>query len=173
MDEVLLESASIYGPVIAIGDPRDPTPPLGAARIFVPGEGNEWQHVVTSLLQACCVTVVCPSTSAGVQWELDLIRDAIDRLKIIFLANPTLSAADSVQLFRSIAPSVSFSENERPVAAYVGKDNGFRVLTTRRPLCLQSFIVALNAALQENLGAAPRNKIAFQRHRRRIRPRSA
>ena len=30
LDEVLLEHGSPYGPVLAIGDPRDPVPPLGA-----------------------------------------------------------------------------------------------------------------------------------------------
>ena len=34
LDEILLEDASPYGPVQAIGDPTEGIPPLGAARIF-------------------------------------------------------------------------------------------------------------------------------------------
>src|SRR5689334_11405963 len=47
MDEILLEHASPYGPVIAIGDPRNPMPPLGAARVYVPDAGSGWQNIVS------------------------------------------------------------------------------------------------------------------------------
>jgi hypothetical protein len=155
VDELLLEGASVYGPVIAIGDPRDPTPPLGAARIFVPGNDNEWQHVVHSLLTASSAVVMCPSTSAGVQWELDLISDAVGRLNVILLANPSLSRDDTIALFRRIAPSgqaPALEPGQTPIAAYLDADKAWRVLSTKRRPCVQTYTVALNYALQATLG---------------------
>ncbi|MFT3729061.1 MAG: hypothetical protein QM759_14655 [Terricaulis sp.] len=155
LDELLLENASAYGPVIAIGDPRDPTPPLGAARIFVPGEGNEWQHVVTSLLGASNAVVMCPSTSEGVKWELDLIGDAIGRLKVIFLANPLLTLEQTHTLFKRLAPAGAYPElkkGQAPIAAFMDAQQNWVVLTTKKPPCVQTYTVALNYALQNLLG---------------------
>ncbi|HVV32381.1 MAG TPA: hypothetical protein VHC73_04050 [Vitreimonas sp.] len=155
LDELLLDHASVYGPVIAIGDPRDPTPPLGAARIFVPGGGNEWQHVVTSLLGASSVVVMCPSTSEGVKWELDLIRDAIGRLKVIYLANPLLTTEQTHALFQRLAPAGEFpalKKKQVPVAAFLDAQRNWIVLTTSKPPCVQTYTVALNYALQSLLG---------------------
>ena len=90
LDEILLEHGSPYGPVLAIGDPRDPTPPLGAARVFVEGAGEEWQGVVRALAGASKAVVMCPNHGEGVQWELDLISQAGGRLRTIFLASPEL-----------------------------------------------------------------------------------
>jgi hypothetical protein len=155
LDELLLENASVYGPVIAIGDPRDPTPPLGAARIFVPGGGNEWQHVVTSLLGASSAVVMCPSTSEGVKWELDLISDAIGRLKVIYLANPLLTTEQTHALFQRLAPAGEFpalKKKQVPVAAFLDAHRNWIVLTTSKPPCVQTYTVALNYALQSLLG---------------------
>ena len=155
LDELLLDHASVYGPVIAIGDPRDPTPPLGAARVFVPGEGNEWQHVVTSLLGASNAVVMCPSTSEGVKWELDLIRDAIGRLKVIFLANPRLTIEATQALFQRLAPGAQYPElkkGQTPIAAFMDAQHNWIVLTTAKPACVQTYTVALNYALQTLLG---------------------
>ena len=155
IDELLLENASVYGPVIAIGDPRDPTPPLGAARIFVPGQGEEWQHVVSSLLAASKAVVMCPSTSEGVKWELDLIASALGRHNVIFIANPLLQHEATVALFNRIAPqgqSPALPRSQFPIAAYLDSEGGWCVLTTRRAPSVQSYSVALNYALQALLG---------------------
>ena len=155
IDELLLENASMYGPVIAIGDPRDPTPPLGAARIFVPGDGNEWQHVVHSLLAASNAVVMCPSTSEGVKWELDLIADAIGRLKVIFIANPTLPREQTLMLFQRLSPPgqmPALAQGQYPLGAYLDKQGRWCVMTTKYPPSVQTFSVALNYALQALLG---------------------
>lgn len=155
LDELLLEQASVYGPVIAIGDPRDPTPPLGAARVFVQGPGDEWQGVVTSLVGASNAVVMCPSTSEGVQWELDLIAGAMGRVRVIFLANPELSREATLALFDRLAPQGAapvFRERQIPIAAWMDGQRRWRVLTTSKPACVQTYTVALAYALQAVLG---------------------
>lgn len=158
VDELLLESASIYGPVVAIGDPRDPTPPLGAARIFVEGQGTEWQDVVRGLLKSSAAVVMCPSTSEGVKWELDLIEDAMGRTRIIFIANPELSKEDNIALFARLAPkgeAPDLKKGAAPIAAYLDNQGQWTVLTTKKPACVQTYTVALNFALQALLGMKP------------------
>lgn len=155
MDEILLENGSAYGPVIAIGDPRDPTPPLGAARVFVEGQGTEWQDVVRQLMGASKAVVMSPSDSAGVQWELDLVAGAGGRIRVIFLANPELTPEANTTLFAKLAPNGETREMKKkhsPVAAYGDPEKGWRVLSTARRPCVQTYTAALNYALQDLLG---------------------
>jgi hypothetical protein len=151
LDEILLEHGSPYGPVLAIGDPRDPTPPLGAARVFVEGAGEEWQGVVRALAGASKAVVMCPNHGEGVQWELDLISQAGGRLQTVFLASPELDRAATLALFQRLVPAMpQIDEKQLPIAAYeqVGE---WRVLTTKR-LSVESYTAALNTALQALFG---------------------
>lgn len=153
LDEILLENASPYGPLIAIGDPRDPTPPLGAARIFVPGEDNDWQRVVSSLVAASRAVVMCPTTSAGVRWELELLVRAGAQGRTIFLASPEIPASETEPLFATLLLDSRFPNVKRGqtvLAAYKTGD-AWQVLTARRRN-LQSYSIALTMALQAILG---------------------
>jgi len=151
LDELLLEHGSPYGPVIAIGDPRDPTPPLGAARVFVEGAGDEWQSVVRGLAGASRAVVMCPNHGEGVQWELDLISQAGGRLQTIFLASPELDRAATLLLFQRLVPDLpAIAEKQLPVAAYE-QAGQWRVLTAKR-LSLETYTAAINTALQGLFG---------------------
>jgi hypothetical protein len=152
LDELLLEHGSPYGPVIAIGDPRDPVPPLGAARVFVPERGNGWQDVVRGLVDASKGVVMCPNTGAGVQWELDLIASSTARLNVIFLASPELTRADTLALFQRLVPNLpEIAEDQTPIAAYAEQGSEWRVLTTKT-LTLNAYTAALNTSLQALFG---------------------
>ncbi len=151
LDELLLEHGSPYGPVIAIGDPRDPTPPLGAARVFVEGPGDEWQSVVRGLAGASRAVVMCPNHGEGVQWELDLISQAGGRLQTIFLASPELDRASTIELFQRLVPDLpAIAEKQHPVAVYE-QGGQWRVLTAKR-LSVETYTAALNTALQALFG---------------------
>jgi hypothetical protein len=45
LDELILEAGAPFGPIIAIGDPRKPIPPLGAARVFVRNADHTHERV--------------------------------------------------------------------------------------------------------------------------------
>jgi hypothetical protein len=156
LDKILLEHGACYGPVIAIGDPRDPTPPLGAARVFVSGQSNEWQHVVVSLVGAAKAVVMCPNDSQGVQWELGLISSAEGRVHVIYLANPEQAPEVNAALFARLAPAgetaPALGAKQAPIAAYRDPKLGWRVLSTAKPPCVQTYTIALNWALQALLG---------------------
>jgi len=152
LDELLLEHGSPYGPVLAIGDPRDPVPPLGAARVFVPERGNGWQDVVRGLVDASKCVVMCPNTGKGVQWELDLIAASRARLNVIFLASPELTREDTLALFQRLVPDMcAIAEDQTPIAAFAEQGGQWRVLTARA-LSLNAYTGALNASLQALFG---------------------
>ena len=151
LDEFLLDHGSPYGPVIAIGDPRDPVPPLGAARVFVPEAGDGWQDAVRGLAGAARCVVMCPNHGEGVQWELDLIAQAGGRLSVIYLASPDLTRADTLALFQRLVPGMPvIAGDQRPIAAYA-QQGAWRLLTARE-LSLNAYTAALNASLQAMFG---------------------
>jgi hypothetical protein len=167
-DEILLEHASPYGPVIAIGDPRDPTPPLGAARVHAPGEGLAWQDIVKGLVSASKAVVICPKDTEGVKWELGLIERAGARDRTIYLANPELPAATNESLFARLAPQgapPALANGQAPIAAFVDPKQGWRVLVTSKRPCVQTYVIALNMALQAMFGEA-RLPAAFRAERK-------
>jgi hypothetical protein len=160
-----LEHASCYGPVIAIGDPRDPVPPLGAARVFAPDDGQDWQTIVRALVGASKAVVICPNETDGVKWELDLIATEGVRSRAIYLANPELPAATNDMLFARISPegaALVMSKRQTPIVAFLDPQRGWRVLTTSRRPCVQTYVIALNMALQALLGQAKPSRVVFR-----------
>ncbi|MEL7370173.1 MAG: hypothetical protein AAFN74_14740 [Myxococcota bacterium] len=156
LDEVLLEHASPYGPVIAIGDPRDPVPPLGAARIFVTEPGSGWQTVVTNLVHSSRAVIMCPNITEGVKWELDLVEQHREKLNLIYVANPELSAEVTAALFQQVLPAgdtLTLAAGQAPIAAFRASE-GWRVLTTSVRPSVQTYTIAVNIALQSLLGRA-------------------
>ncbi len=63
------------GPFVAIGDPKESLPDLGAARMYV-GDGD-WQARVSDLLASARLVVLRASSTQGVRWEL---QQAVSRL---------------------------------------------------------------------------------------------
>jgi hypothetical protein len=153
MDEILLEHASPYGPVIAIGDPRDPAPPLGAARVFVPGTDFSWRNVVSSLVGASKAVVMCPSQTEGVRWEMELIARMGAGRRTIYLANPALDREQTLAVFAALAPDgeIEVERGQLPIVAFHDPSRGWCVLSARR-LNVQTVTVGLNIALQAMFG---------------------
>lgn len=150
LDEVLLEHASPYGPVIAIGDPNDPIPPLGAARIFV--SHNDWRGSVAGLAASAKAVVMCPTETEGVRWELDHIVSSGAQARTIYLASAHLPADATARLFASIAGADKLEcGNEVAIALFNDPNRGWRLLTTRAAT-VQAYTVALNKAMQAMFG---------------------
>lgn len=161
LDEVLLEHASPYGPVIAIGDPNDPMPPLGAARIFV--SHDDWRGVVTGLVASAKAVVMCPTETEGVRWELEHIVGAGAQARTIYLASAHLAPEVTARLFASIAGAAQIERrDEVAIALFKDPHMGWRVLSARTAT-VQAYTVALNKALQAMFG---RDGVAMVRARK-------
>ncbi|MDA0767470.1 MAG: hypothetical protein O3A87_04865 [Verrucomicrobia bacterium] len=70
-EELICREASEWGPVVAIGDPKDEMPPLGAARAYYTHE--TWQEHAINLLNRSRVVVLIMGRTPSVGWELERI----------------------------------------------------------------------------------------------------
>jgi hypothetical protein len=91
------------GPLVAVGNPEDALPPLGAARSYerdFAGSGKTWQvHVREMLLRSSLVFVV-PGHTPGLGWEIAQCREVVNPLRLIVLVCGSPSTYDA---FRGIA----------------------------------------------------------------------
>ncbi|MES1201724.1 MAG: hypothetical protein ABUS57_09795 [Pseudomonadota bacterium] len=149
LDEILLEHASPYGPVIAIGDPNDPLPPLGAARIFV--SHDDWRGVVSGLAASAQAIIMCPTSTEGVRWELDHLVSSGAQPRTIYLASAHLPPEETSRLFAAIAGEPITASSGVPVALFRDPRLGWRALFARATT-VQSYTVAANKALQALFG---------------------
>jgi hypothetical protein len=74
------------GPVIAIGEPGEAVPDVGAARGYL--AGDKWQDAVTSWMKNARMIVMLASATRGVRWELKRIVDHKHVLKLVILFPP-------------------------------------------------------------------------------------
>ena len=88
-EELLIVGFDRVGPVIAIGNPADPRPPIGAGRQYF-GHG-QWQDEVVRHMALARVIVVSLSDTEALGWELDQIRQRGHLAKVLFIVPPDLS----------------------------------------------------------------------------------
>ena len=93
LDQLLLEEATLYGPVVALGNPRDRFPPYGAARGYF--QNKDWQQAVSDLARDALAIVLCLDETESVWWEIGHI-DANNYLhKTLFVLPPKYIDAQS------------------------------------------------------------------------------
>jgi len=88
LDEILLEEGTIYGPVVALGNPQDPQPPYGAARAYL--DNKSWQEVVAELAGRSIAIVMCVDNTDSIWWEVRHLADKGFIGKTLFLLHPRL-----------------------------------------------------------------------------------
>jgi hypothetical protein len=152
VDETVLDSAAPYGPVIAIGDPRDPIPPLGAARTFV--GGADWQTVVSDLARVSQLVVLTTDISQGVRWEINRVLSSSELIcKTLFLASPTLTRDDHRAVFADIARALGHTTDLPPdVIALSRNASGDLEALTSSTLSSDAYASLLNRRLQQDCG---------------------
>jgi hypothetical protein len=91
-EETIAPWLARYGPLVAIGDPRDTLPSLGAYRDYVAEEN--WQERVRTYINAAVIIVMIPGKSHWVQWELSQILDGHFLHKTAFVFPPGLPVAE-------------------------------------------------------------------------------
>jgi hypothetical protein len=86
LDQLLLEEATPYGPVVALGNPRDRFPPYGAARGYF--ENRDWQQAVSDLARDARTIVLCVDETDSVFWEIGHIEGNDYLQKTLFVLPP-------------------------------------------------------------------------------------
>ncbi|WP_156369058.1 hypothetical protein [Methylobacterium sp. Leaf100] len=86
LDVLLVEEGTNYGPVVGLGNPRDQTPPYGAARGYF--ESEDWRSGASSIMSSSKAIIICLDNTDGVMWELDYITEENLLSKTLFLMHP-------------------------------------------------------------------------------------
>jgi hypothetical protein len=100
-EEQLAMVLNEIGPFVAIGDPSESLPDLGAARIYA--SDDDWQRAVRDLLSRAALVILRPGTSDGFWWEFRLVRETVAPERLLLLV-PTGRRA--YEVFRAKAESV-------------------------------------------------------------------
>jgi hypothetical protein len=114
LEELIVQEYTGLGPVVAIGAPTDPLPPLGVSRMYCSGE--TWQETVDGLMQESARIVIAIDSSAaigpdgvptGLAWEITRLRDKGVLDKTTFLWPPEDARAPDAlgRLLRLIDPA--------------------------------------------------------------------
>ena len=80
-EQKLAHALSPVGPFIAVGNPAEALPELGAARIYL--DDAKWKSTVSQLLARSQLVVLHAGESASVLWELGEILKTVDPLRVI------------------------------------------------------------------------------------------
>jgi hypothetical protein len=107
VDHLLVEEASMLGPVIAIGSPSKPAP-FGAPRIFF--DDDAWQRAVSEIAAAASMIVIVVDETPGVTWELALIRNAGHAAKTLYLVPPATARHTTEAIIRRETANEGLSE---------------------------------------------------------------
>ena len=91
------------GPFVAIGNPGDRLPPLGASRFYVPG--SDWQEFVAGLVRNARFVLMLAGATRGLAWELQLCQHVLNPLQLIILIPRDEQAYEA---FRAVARSAEF-----------------------------------------------------------------
>ena len=83
-EEQLVKSFSSIGPVIAVGEPNEQLPPLGASRLHF--RQDEWQPGVQKLLREGALVAIRPgSFSPGVRWEIQQALSHVPPQRLVLI----------------------------------------------------------------------------------------
>ena len=93
LDQLVLELATPYGPVVALGNPTDQMPPYGAARGYF--DGKTWKQSVEQLGAESIAVVLCLDNTEGVWWEVNHLAQQGLLRKTLFLIHPKDAAVDA------------------------------------------------------------------------------
>lgn len=91
LEALLLNLAGAYGPVVALGAPKDRGVRSGAGRMYV--HPQHWQQNVLELTQEATLVVAFVDSTPGIRWEIELLLRGDAKSKSLFLLNPQLARA--------------------------------------------------------------------------------
>ncbi len=160
LDQLLLDEATAYGPVVGLGSPTDKRPPYGAARGYFTGE--TWQQAVANLAASSDFIVICVDDTAGVWWEVEQI---VQRHlgKTLFLLHPRYAvAADNALILARISQhfrghpeaEILHPQGQPPMAPVIGffrEGNGKLSLLHTSTFSRFAYLLALRAFIRRRL----------------------
>jgi hypothetical protein len=82
-EEILCKGLKIIGPVLALGQPGERLPKIGAVRKYV--SEFQWHNEVLNMLHTSCIICLVVGTSRGLLWELEQLIEGDSLAKTLFI----------------------------------------------------------------------------------------
>jgi hypothetical protein len=118
LDHLLLQEGTLYGPVVALGNPNDKFPPYGVARGYV--DHAHWQGAVSRLANDSLAVVICVDDTEAMWWEIEHLVAHEHLRKTLFLIHPKFSdPADNAKMTRRLVAKLA---TDAGAVAEAGKD---------------------------------------------------
>lgn len=132
LEEVIASVMRGFGPVVAVGQPNEPTPRLGGDRDYFQGE--TWRDGVVRWISLAQTIVVVAGRSPGLLWEIDQIirSDALSKLIIAFPISSINNKIDTWRYLVNHFPALHATLPELPSGNILLID-----LRPSRPLLLE------------------------------------
>lgn len=73
LEELIVQNYSLLGPVIGLGNPDDPTPPIGVARDYV--SHQNWKAQILSFMDQASTIVIGMGQTDSLFWEIQQIKE--------------------------------------------------------------------------------------------------
>jgi hypothetical protein len=117
------------GPFIAIGDPSDPLPPLGAWRDYLPDDG--WQDVVHDRITSAQLVVLVSGSTPGLGWEIERCRNHLEPRRLVVLVRRGEAAFETFRRICTdaglqIPPYPAEPSDQAPLVGMVTFDDAWR-----------------------------------------------
>lgn len=87
-EQVLTSESEALGPSIAIGEPGEKLPPLGAARAYLQNE--DWQTTVRQLMDEAALLVIVLGATEGLDWEFRTAIESVNKQDSLIVMVPPL-----------------------------------------------------------------------------------
>jgi hypothetical protein len=145
LDYLLIDSFSMFAPVVALGRPGEPKLPFGASRLYVDQDCNWTNEIVRIANDALAIVVVCAETES-IDTEISIIKNNGLMNKSLFLANPK-TPTKGLENHYIIEPMLN-SSSVSIVAAFYKIGACSRTFVSKR-LELEDYIVCCNSFFNE------------------------
>ena len=107
-EEGLVAALGTVGPVIAVGRPGEHIPPIGAARLYLPGD--RWQPMVARIMDLSGLVVLRLGDGGGLRWEFERATRYLSAYKVIVLVPRPLTAGLVAEMDRHLARASNLAE---------------------------------------------------------------
>jgi hypothetical protein len=134
LEQFLGPEISQFGPFVALGNPDDYLPTLGAAKVYQ--TDDRWQETLLELLSRAAIILLMEGKTPGLRWELRQVRQRCSPRSVFIVTPPRRFKRPGWGSFRPLLEEAGF-EVPRVLAtgAVVGFDESFHPAV----LCEEAF----------------------------------
>jgi hypothetical protein len=110
-EETLAAELGAYGPVVAIGQPNEPLPQLGAARWYE--SDATWQAGIDGMMPRAQLIAVCVAKTEGLAWEIARIEQ-LDLWRRVVWVLPLVDQKEARVRWQHVRESIRDPHRRRP-----------------------------------------------------------